>query len=87
METNTIIKAKVIYSILMALFTTAVLITTLMMWYKADKSARWCLFIPIIAGYTASILMFIYRKPLNVDWHREYDEAIAYEKDMADLIN
>lgn len=57
-------RLKVIYSIMMALFASLCLITVILTWYKADKSCRWALFIPVILGYIAAIFVYRNRKPI-----------------------
>jgi ABC-type polysaccharide/polyol phosphate export permease len=62
MKTNNVIISRVIYSIIMFVLTTTCLVCIIILWYKADKSARWALFIPIALGYAASIHQFVHRK-------------------------
>ena len=65
MKTNRVITLKVIYSILMAVLATLCLLTVYLTWYKADKSIRYVLFIPILAGYAASYWLYVWRKPIQ----------------------
>jgi hypothetical protein len=70
LKSNTMKQTKqernmIFYGIIMLMLATTILVCTIILWYKADKTGRYLPVILIILGYWAAIEAFRNRKPIR----------------------